>query len=326
MDRARLTDIDRAKGLAIVLVVLGHLGDESVVGNDWYAYLHVTLYKFHMAFFVFLNGFIAFYTCPVVDTWKDYGRYVQRRFIRFIPPYCLIALVVFIAKVSLGTCVNLKRPAGSLFDLVNVFVAPYDSCCRYLWYIYVLFFYCLIVPGLQKLSKRSFAGVAILAFAAYFLPRTEYLAQRHVVEYLFVFVLGGYALRYRDRYLDAIDRYACVFIFVFLMFTGLFFWIDVPKLLFGLVAIPALHSFVRLEICEGKRLLRLLGIYVFPIYLLNPLVIGGLHAVIQKWWSLDGMGFRVAAVLLFASGLCAPIVVYELVIKRTPILRSIIRL
>ena len=59
--KARLLDLDRAKGLAIFLVVIGHIvARNGPKGNSWYADLQEIIYTFHMPFFMYLSGFVAF--------------------------------------------------------------------------------------------------------------------------------------------------------------------------------------------------------------------------------------------------------------------------
>jgi fucose 4-O-acetylase-like acetyltransferase len=56
----RRADIDRAKGLAILLVVFGHLvARADPAGVDWYEPLRRAVYAFHMPFFLYLSGLVA---------------------------------------------------------------------------------------------------------------------------------------------------------------------------------------------------------------------------------------------------------------------------
>src|SRR6478735_6063336 len=60
VERQRRLDIDRAKGLAILLVVAGHLvAHDSPDGITWYEPLRYLLYRFHMPFFLYLSGTVA---------------------------------------------------------------------------------------------------------------------------------------------------------------------------------------------------------------------------------------------------------------------------
>ena len=77
----RLYDIDRAKGLAILLVVLGHLvaRGEPPKDADWYLFLKLIIYKFHMAFFMFLSGVIFNYTYKDISNLIEYKKYACKR-------------------------------------------------------------------------------------------------------------------------------------------------------------------------------------------------------------------------------------------------------
>ena len=89
---SRLSDIDSAKGIAIFLVVLGHLTLKSRPDNiEWYIILESAIYKFHMYFFMFLSGFVMYYSFPVIGSRIEYTRYVKKKFIRLIPAFLLLS-------------------------------------------------------------------------------------------------------------------------------------------------------------------------------------------------------------------------------------------
>ncbi len=74
--KTRLDDIDSAKGLAIVLVVLGHLAG-SEEGNppkdfDWYMTIFYAIYGSTCRSSCFLSGFVFFYTYNPIRTLQDY--------------------------------------------------------------------------------------------------------------------------------------------------------------------------------------------------------------------------------------------------------------
>jgi fucose 4-O-acetylase-like acetyltransferase len=57
---ARRLDLDRAKGLAIVLVVLGHVvARDQPPGVEWYEPFRYAIYRFHMPFFLYLSGTVS---------------------------------------------------------------------------------------------------------------------------------------------------------------------------------------------------------------------------------------------------------------------------
>lgn len=326
MAKERLHDIDRAKGLAIILVVFGHLiADEFPTGNDWYIHTNLIIYKFHMAFFMFITGVVTFYTYPEMRTFKDYATYVKKKFIRLIPAYFLIALIIAAGKAIVGRYAYIENPVSGVHDLIGAFLHPADSYCSSVWYIYTIFIYFLIVPIMLKLVKQRLEVLLVLAFVLYFLPRSPYFAESTVAQYMFVFLLGGWAVQHYSAYLHIIDRYCWVFFSVFATCIVLYFMTDIPKLLFGLCSIPALHSLVRLRVFETDSLLRLCAQYAFPIYLANTMVIGFLRVLVQKYWSWDGTNFLVVAPSLFVIVLLAPIAIHRIFIRNTPVLKTIIQ-
>lgn len=326
MARPRLNDIDRAKGLAITLVVFGHLiADEFPVGNDWYVHANLILYKFHMSFFMFITGVVTFYTLPDIRSFSDYAGYVRKKFIRLVPAYFLIALIIAAGKTLVGRYAHIENPVNGVHDLCDAFLRPAKSFCSSVWYVYTIFIYFLIIPVLLTLVKRRLDILLVVAFVVYFLPRSHYFAESSVAQYMFVFLVGGWAIQHYSLYLHVIDRYRWMFFGIFVACIGLYFIADIPKLVFGLCSIPALHSFVRLRIFDGDTLLKLFARYAFPIYLINTMAIGVVRVLVQTYWSWNGRNFLLVAPVLLVVGLATPIMVHRIFIKNTPVLNTIVQ-
>jgi uncharacterized membrane protein YcfT len=63
-----LADVERAKGLAIILVVIGHIvAREPLANNEWYVVLKSAIYAFHMPFFMYLGGLVFFHVGDAVN-------------------------------------------------------------------------------------------------------------------------------------------------------------------------------------------------------------------------------------------------------------------
>jgi fucose 4-O-acetylase-like acetyltransferase len=325
MGKKILHDVERAKGLAIFLVVLGHLkADIYPAGNEWYRQLCMVLYKFHMPFLMFLTGLIMFYIYPAIETSQDYISYVKKKFFRLIPAYIIFALLIAVGKTLAGQFAYIENPVHGFKGFIDVFVCPNSSYARSLWYVYVVFIYFLIVPILLKLFKQNFEALLLFTLALYFVPRTQYFAQSQVFEYMFVFLCGCYAARHLNKYTVLIDQYSWVFNVAFAGFLILALQISVPKLMLGLLSIPALHSLVRWRTVERMRLLGYLGKFIFPIYLMNTMAIGFIKALVQKYWSWDGRNFLIVAPILLISGIVLPILVQKYFISRLPILKKVV--
>ena len=96
----RLSEIDVASGVAIILVVIGHLSDYL---PEWYGNMKMTLYKFHMPFFMFISGFLLAYTTQQVTAFKTYFKFIKKKFFRFGIPYLFMSLIFLGVKLVLNT-------------------------------------------------------------------------------------------------------------------------------------------------------------------------------------------------------------------------------
>ena len=59
MSKERIKSIDFCKGIAILLVVLGHATEHTnaSLSYDW---LYKYIYSFHMPLFMFISGFVSY--------------------------------------------------------------------------------------------------------------------------------------------------------------------------------------------------------------------------------------------------------------------------
>lgn len=314
----RLDEIDRAKGLAIILVVLGHVvAREPPLGAEWYVALKTTLYGFHMAFFMYLSGLVFALGYRELDTWNGYATYVRKRFMRLMPAYFGFALLVWVGKVISARFVHVDNPAGSLNDLINVLLYPTGSFSTFLWFIYALFIICALVPVLLRLCRGDLRVALLVACVVHFLPMPHIFALHMVFGFLPYFLLGCLVMRNQEEYFRLLDHYWVLWIAVFVL-ALVFLDPSADKSWLGLAAIPALHALVRVSPISHWRFLACLGVCSFSIYLMNSLCIGVAKGVITKFVSWDGANFFWVAPILFIVGILLPILVKRGLFARLP--------
>jgi fucose 4-O-acetylase-like acetyltransferase len=136
-------------GLAIVFVVIGHL----VTGKDidsksilWYKFLKEYIYSFHIPLFIFVSGFLLYYTMPTISSISNYQKYIFKKINRLVPSFLFFATVIFITKILLESNLKVDNPVNSYWDFFKIFYMPTFSFAGYLWYIYVLLLYYIILP------------------------------------------------------------------------------------------------------------------------------------------------------------------------------------
>jgi uncharacterized membrane protein YcfT len=318
----RWDDIDRAKGLAIFLVVLGHaVARDMPVGAEWFAPIKWGVYGFHMAFFMFISGFVFFKSSLLARARADYGNYARQRILRFMPAYVLFALFVWSAKLMAENIVHVDNSADGLNGLFEILIYPTRSPVSFLWYIWILMLFQLLTPCLLKMCARIEVWVFVSA-PLLFLPTTFLLGFDKVSHFFFFFLVGGFISINSDSYLKFLER---SWKWLLLLFGVCVSVLD-PKqftVLLGTLAIPALHGLVRWGWLKDWNFLATIGGVSYAIYLMNTIAIGGVKAVALKFVRWDSENFLWLLPLLVLAGMVLPILVKKFVFSRIPWLNKI---
>ena len=80
---------------------------------------------------------------------------------------------------------------------------------------------------------------------------------------------------------------------------------------------------IRTTSLAQSRWLLTLGLYTFPIYLMNTIAIGLVKGVLLKFFPWDGLNFLVYVPFLFAGGLLLRYLVRECFLVKVPVLGTI---
>jgi fucose 4-O-acetylase-like acetyltransferase len=329
MARERFKDIDKAKGIAIFLVVLGHITLSGGVprGAEWYDWIRIAVYKFHMPFFMYLSGYTLFYTLPEINSFNDYWELIKRKAFRLLPPLILFGVLIGAGKYIMQSYVEVDRvPSFSYYEFLKIIVEPMDSFARSIWYIYVLFEFYLTIPVLLKLINYRLFILLIIGLSIYFFRPTEYFAISSYNEYFLYFVLGMISVKYRRSILDYFNKFKVLFLFLFLL-SFLLLLLKFPaiqsKLIISLLSIPALHSLMDTKLFEDNKQVLLFAKYTFVIYLLNTITIGLTKGIIIQYLSWDGYRFLFFAPIILIAGLYGPILIKKYFLSKVNYLDKI---
>lgn len=322
----RLDDIDQAKGLAILLVVIGHIvAVGTPIGNEWYGQLKLYIYQFHMPFFMFLSGLIMSYSYKRIDTINQYFCYIFNKISRLAPAFLLFGVVIFFGKVVMSKVMVVDGlPSDIWTELFYLLVIPSQSAGGSLWFIYVLLEMYIVLPLLLMLFGKNPLVLIFIGVLLHFLPGTDYFLINRFFEYFIFFVIGVVVVWDYNRYLDIIDKYCYYIILIFLSSFILLEFMEAQdsKTIIGMLSIFALHSFIRKQFFLTK-FWRLLGLYTFSIYLMNTIFIGFAKGLILMFYSWHGSNFIIIAPVLLTIGIFGPIFIKRYFIKRVPYIDKI---
>jgi fucose 4-O-acetylase-like acetyltransferase len=325
-----LADIERAKGLAIILVVIGHVvAREPPANNEWYVVLKSAIYAFHMPFFMYLGGFVFFHVGDALHPRPSYGAYLIRRAERLLIPFLSLGLLILVAKFAAERFLYVDNKPPSLSDgLESLFWNTGQSPATSVWYIFVLFIYCGVTPFLVRLSQGRLWPALLLAAALHCLTVPEIAYLDRVAYFFAYFMIGCVAGKYRNRAMPFIDKT--------LPFSGVVFSVSLvlaimqvePVLTGTICALSSLafiHGLTRTTWLDRSDALLWFGKYSFVIYLFNTLTIGLAKGVLLKIAPWDGVNFLGFFPVLLMSGLVGPVLLKKALLDRFPALGRLTR-
>jgi len=323
--KKRLLDIDRAKGLAIILVIIGHVSDTGPIGNEWYDTLKRLLYSFHMAFFMFLSGYVMYISYKPLQSLDSVTKYIWQRFERLMVPFFFFGVLIFLGKSAAQSLIVINNPVESLSDFLGLLLYPTDSIARNLWYVYVLFLFYMAFPFLMALSRGRIEywivlGV-ILSLLNSYVHISHFIALHQIWAYFIFLIAGAVAAKRQDRYLSSIDKWGWVWVCLFVIVLSFAYHKQsLPLIVTGMSSIPALHSLIRKNPFAKSDLLVTLGVLVFPIYLMNTIFSGGIRGLILRFVSWDYWHFWIIFPVLVIVGLAGPVLVFRAIGNRSRLL------
>lgn len=163
MPKTRIRSVDIAKGIGIILVVLGHSLKQTQVDTRWMRALITLIYSFHMPLFFLLSGFVARKILNM-KTYRDRLLYIKGRAVRLLIPYFFISLLYIPVKLKLASYA--VKPF-TVSDSLKILVGQSPDVS--LWFLYVLFVVSAVAAlCVNESNFRSFLyGAAVLGVAAW---------------------------------------------------------------------------------------------------------------------------------------------------------------
>jgi len=318
--KTRLLDIDAARGLAILLVVVGHVVARDLpADNEWYGQMKHTIYLFHMPLFMVLTGITFALSLPRFEAWSAVARFSLRRVERLFIPYVVFGLLVLVGKWAASSFLYVDNmPKGWTADLFVLLFFPASSVAGFLWFIYVLSIYLLIVPALFQMFGRRPMLVLIIGVALQFGAWPQLFMLDRVVEYLPFFAIGMLLWIYRDAWARVTPGVLWSSSALFAALLAMSPWLGLPKWLLGVASVPAVLAWAQNLPAGPQAWLAVLGRASLAIYLMNTIAIGLTKGVMLKVLPWDGVNFLLYFPMLTLAGIAAPILILQLATRYFP--------
>ena len=316
-----------AKGIAIILVVIGHYHPPHI--PQYWQWLHDFIYTFHMPIFMLLSGFLFAAGAPI-NSISQYKNLIKNKSKRLLLPFLSIAILIFIIKSVAALHFKLTYPISSQ-SLINLFLNPIDSYASILWFLYVSFEVFLIFPLIYHFIKSDIHMLVIFILLS-FLPWFSLFMVGELLFFLPLFTLG--LVLFRHDILMENYKFGLTSLLVFVLFIAFNSFFQGPDLLRRLyrLALGGLGAvatfFIAIQISRTKncfsRALRRIGIYSMGIYLLHTPIMNGVKLVTAEQFSLSGHWFLPIALIMITVGTGVPMLIEGRLLRRSALATQLI--
>jgi fucose 4-O-acetylase-like acetyltransferase len=240
VEKSRNSSIDIIRGIAVLLVLLGHSTQRSFEHYEANALMKV-ITSFHMALFIFVSGYVInFGKSELNFTW------IRGKFKKLIYPYIIWYMIYYLfSNFSFsGLSPYLDYSGGFLEYLKRGFLYPTNG----LWFLWVLFFCYLLYFLCKKIMKRYTIVVMLVLSALIQVVAKKYFAINYFVFYFPIFIFGyifGYYKEFTNKYMNKIGMASCVI--YPLMFSQYVWKFNSPIFLNNLIINDHIKKFVTLS-------------------------------------------------------------------------------
>lgn len=270
--------IDAAKGVTIILVVMGHLLD-GFSGGDYadkielYKIIGKSISFFHMPLFMTLSGYV--FSIAYINN-NNINSRLKKQVINIIGIYFLFSIFHYVFK----SIVQKYTIEGINFtEFIKI---PYKSI-GYMWYLYVLVFLYLIMYILIKFPSRIVFPTLFIMCMAYEIIPVVIKNEFTIIKVLYCAIFFYYGVRLEQVNIKLFNKKRFLFVQVIILGLGygiVFKGKEIPAY-FNILAIFSIINLIIILIYVLSQKLQMRGL----VYLgQNSLVIYLLH----RYWIFIG--------------------------------------
>lgn len=268
--KQKITWLQILQGWSMLLVVVGHVTLTGIFRNPETpvsAAIEKIIYSFHMPLFMFISGFLFYWTKISRD--KTFPEVVVDKLKRLGTPFLFFTLFTFIVKFIFAPFMN--RPVElSLSQFVNSFLYPGSNPLSEMWFIATLFIIMLFYPLWKYMItsplKIGLLLLGCLALNIFFPAGIELLSLSNVAYMMLFFCLGILFCKFRiQRFLAAPG----ILGLLLALFVALTIIPDTPNLLLNLSGIFFSVALALKIEPVAPRLFSSFRDYTFQIFLLG---------------------------------------------------------
>lgn len=316
LEGKRIDWVDISKGIAIILVVIGHCIPDAAspmgVSISTYRWLHDIIYSFHMPLFFFLAGYMVSRDKIMKSGYHSIDM-IKKRAKRLLVPYFFVGFFYAPFKMLLSRFANKPYDIENIWKII-IGVNPDGE----LWFLYSLF----VITVISALFAFSSTKSGLLISAALLIWNPWNI----ITSYLFFFLLGIYVKNNYRNFVEEL-RLRHILLLGILFVAGNY----------GLIALKQHAFFLLTAMCGmtmvfwisykasslkwgGTEILRYCGIMSMDIYILSDIFKIPFRIILWNKMHLYDLSFIVCVVM----ALMVSLLVSRYIIRRNSLLKYLV--
>jgi len=319
--------IDLAKGVAILLVVLGHVINSYIVSGEFNEYIsytkyvYFTIYSFHMPLYFALSGYL-YSKSKAISNVSEYKKVALKKIIALGIPYIIFSLMQGTIQILLSRFTHNHIGFSSLAHILTQPILQF-------WFIYTLLFIFILVPLLEMIIKNDkfvFLLLFVFKIVSFFIV-TNVIAIDTFSQYAVYFYSGKMLCKYYKYILSnkslLMKLSTCYIVLNVLCYFGVkdiynirivrcFASIMLAVLGSALIMYLVIYPMAKTKVI--KKYVLIMGIYSFEIYIFHIIFSYGMKTVLLK---LNIQSLSIHLFLDTLVGILIPIAI-ALIAKKIP--------
>ena len=145
------------QGFSMLLVIIGHVVLTNVPGDATTPIatgIGRIIYSFHMPLFIFISGWLFYYTCIGRD--KPYKEMLVSKAKRLAIPFFAFTIIAMVLKLAFP---QLMHRVVDVEEIVNTFLFFRSNPLGEMWFVIVLFELMLLYPIYKLIINNSFSAI-----------------------------------------------------------------------------------------------------------------------------------------------------------------------
>lgn len=311
-------EINVARGIAVLLVLLGHAFPDVVSesNNVFHRVVYDVLYSFHMGCFFFLSGFVA--SAKILKGDVNIKNEFINKFKRLMVPY------LFYSFITMGLKQIFSAFANNSFEISEFWkILLGKNPNGGMWYLWTLFIISLVFLVLSKvkINYKIYIILGVFLYAMlYFIPQGFY---SNLLKYFIFYAVGIAVAKNYGKIKELMFSYIFGIIFL-VLFVIMLVIENVPYAITGLLGTGIVMFFsIRIGKNENAvfKFFDEMGNYSYDIYLLSYFVQIPVRVICCKLLNLP---YIIVVALMFVLGGFVPYFVCKYIIRKIPLANKIL--